>query len=335
MPWPFVLTLTLYLLYSHTHIITNQTKQNMKKLILSIATMMVTSSVFAQSFSNGDTEYTQSFGALGTSCLKTCCPLAPTGGYGFAGGNISKATNSANEITITASATPAPGVAPGHFDFHYTNTVTNGCATMREANIGVDMSSGTPQLIIRAKASVAGATVQFHIASAPNAFPTSTAFLQVPTAQTEKTLTTSYVDYLVNYSGPEWTGASAALKQKINTWSIIIPADNALNNGVIITIESIRIGADISTSNNNANVVNDQVSLFPNPAKGSFKLDMTAMNNSEAAAVKVMNANGVVVSEFTTNNSSEVISTEAMNKGIYLVQITAGNKIATKKVVVE
>ncbi|MDF2456972.1 MAG: Secretion system C-terminal sorting domain [Cytophagaceae bacterium] len=89
------------------------------------------------------------------------------------------------------------------------------------------------------------------------------------------------------------------------------------------------------TANNNANVVNDQVSVFPNPAKGAFTVDMTAMNNAESAFVKVLNANGNIVKEFTTNNATPSVITEGLVKGIYLVQVTSGNKIATKKVVVE
>lgn len=105
------------------------------------------------------------------------------------------------------------------------------------------------------------------------------------------------------------------------------------------TISSIKIGDAVTTAvptaTQNANVVNDQVSLFPNPAKGSFHVDVTAMNNSDAASVKVMNANGLVVKEFSSNLSDIEIATEGMNKGIYMVQVTSGNKIATKKVVVE
>ncbi len=106
-----------------------------------------------------------------------------------------------------------------------------------------------------------------------------------------------------------------------------------------LTISSIKIGDAVTTSvptaNQNANVVNDQVSLFPNPAKGSFNVDMTAMNNADAATIKVMNANGVIVKELSSNSNSELVSTEGLNKGIYMVQVTSGNKIATKKVVVE
>ncbi len=303
----------------------------MKKVLLSIAALMVTSSVFAQSFTNGDAEFTESFGATGTSCLKNFS----NAGYQFADGNILSAGNTTNEITVTAVASVQAGLAPGLFDFYYTNSSDN-CVSMRTANVGVDMTGGTPYIIVRAKSSIAGASVQFHLASAPNAYPSATtASVAVPTAQTEKTLTTSYAYYVVNFSGTEWNGLSAAFRQKVNMWGLLIPGDNALNNNAVITIDKIYIGSSLATGNNNANVVNDQVTLSPNPASTSFNVDMTAMNNSEAASVKVLNSNGVVVKEFTTNNNSELVYTEGLNKGIYLVQVTSANKIATKKVVVE
>lgn len=90
-----------------------------------------------------------------------------------------------------------------------------------------------------------------------------------------------------------------------------------------------------TTANHNANVVNDQVNVFPNPAKGAFTVDMTAMNNSETAFVKVLNANGNIVKEFTSNLATPSVVTDGLVKGIYMVQVTSGNKIATKKVVVE
>jgi hypothetical protein len=105
-----------------------------------------------------------------------------------------------------------------------------------------------------------------------------------------------------------------------------------------LTISSIKIGDAVTTvpaSSKNANEVNDKVALYPNPAKSDFKLDMRAMNNTSAASVKVMNANGIIVKEFTTSSAIEEVATEGMNKGIYMVQVTSGNKIATKKLVVE
>jgi hypothetical protein len=300
----------------------------MKKSILSIAMVFATSAAFSQAFTDGATTFTESFGTGGTSCLAGFT----NGGYQWADGNVASASNSANEITITAAAVPASGVATSGFDFYYTNGAN--CDPMRTTSIGADLSgTGNAKMLVRAKASVSGATVQFHLASALNAYPqATTASLGVLVAQTEKTLTTSYADYVVDFSGSEWNAGSASFKSTINTWGVLIPSGNANNNGVVISIERIVIGSGVSGTSS-ATVVNEQVNVFPNPAKGSFNVDVTAMN-VESALVKVMNASGSVVKELNVSGVSS-ISTEGLNAGIYMIQVTADNKVANKKVVVQ
>jgi hypothetical protein len=301
----------------------------MKKTILSMAMLFASSAAFSQAFTNGNTGFTQSLGTGGTSCLSAFT----NGGYQWADGNVASASNNANEFTITAVAVPSGTPATSGFDFYYTGA---GCDPMRTTSIGVDMSgAGNAKMRVRAKASVAGATVQFHVLSSLNAYPqNTTANLGVPTSQTQVTLTTSYADYTIDFSGSAWDAGSASFRQTINTWGVIIPSDNpTFNNGVVINIESIKVGSDVINSNSSANVVNEQVNLFPNPAKSSFNVDITAMQ-VESALVKVMNANGTVVKELTASDVTTV-STEGLVKGIYLVQVTSGNKVANKKVVVE
>ena len=303
----------------------------MKKSILSIAMLFASSFAFSQTFFNGASSYTQSFGTSGTSCLKGFT----NGGYQWADGNVSSASNTANEITVNANATPSGTPATSGFDLYYTNGAN--CDPMRTSSIGVDMSvAGREKMVVRAKASVAGATVQFHLLSSLNAYPqNTTANLGVPVAQTQKVLTTSYADYLIDFAGPEWNAASASFKSTINTWGVIIPSDNPTkNNGVVIMIESIKLGtAAVLTGTTSATVVNEQVNVFPNPAKGAFNVDVTAMN-VESALVKVMNANGSVVKELNVSGVSS-ISTEGLNAGIYMIQVTSENKVANKKVVVQ
>lgn len=307
----------------------------MKKSILSLAMLLATSSAFSQVFTNGDNGYTQSFGTEGTSCLKN---IGGTAGYQFPGGNVSSVAGTANEITVTANATlntSAGYDSPALLDFYYTNDPN--CVSMRGDAVGVDISStgGAPQLIVRAKASVDGVTVQFHVGSSPDGnYPSqTTASLLVPTGQTEKTLTTSYVDYIVDFSSSQWDAAPVSTrKDLINMWGIMFLQTNSTNAGASVMIESLKIGTT-TTGTSSATVVNDQVSLFPNPANGSFNVDITAMN-VESASVKVMNANGTVVKELTASDVTSV-STEGLTKGIYMVQVLSGNKIANKKVVVQ
>jgi hypothetical protein len=307
----------------------------MKKSLLPIAMLFAASVASAQTFNNGTTTYTESFTGATPTCLTTCCT---SGGYQYTGGNMANTisnSNDANSMTIVAVAAPAAGVAPGYFDFMYTkgSGTSATCATLSANGYGVDLSDNTkaPKLVVVAKATVSGATVQFHIANSTNdGFPNvTTSSSGVPTSQTQITLTDTYATYTIDYSGAGWAAWTTNQKTAVNMWGILIPADNALNNNVGIKVQSIQVLAAVPT------VVNDQVSLYPNPARGSFKVDMSAMSNSDAASIKVMNANGVIVKEISSNNSEEIIYTEGMNRGIYMVQVTSGNKIATKKVVVE
>ncbi|HSZ71238.1 MAG TPA: T9SS type A sorting domain-containing protein [Cytophagaceae bacterium] len=309
----------------------------MKKIILSIAALMTASAAFSQPFTNGTTDYTESFVGTTPSCLATCCA---TGAYAYADGNIAGASNSATEIRIIIKPTLASGVAPGTFDFMYTHGSgpSAQCHQLSADGFGVDLSDPTkaPQLIVVAKSHVAGTKVQFHLGNrtATNYPNVTTASAGVPTAQTEIALTTSYATYKIDYTSTAWsTGWTTAEQSAVNMWGALIPTTS--NAGDTIDIQSIEVLAGTPTATTSANVVNDQVSLYPNPAKGAFNVDMTAMQNTETAAVKVMNANGVVVKQLSTNNTVESITTDGMNKGIYMVQITSGNKIATKKVVVD
>jgi len=42
-----------------------------------------------------------------------------------------------------------------------------------------------------------------------------------------------------------------------------------------------------------------------------------------------------VVYEAKASNSNETINTSSLNKGMYLVQVSSGNKISNKKIVIE
>lgn len=149
---------------------------------------------------------------------------------------------------------------------------------------------------------------------------------------TPQALTTSSQTLTFTLPSHNWQNTAMPMDKMIG-WAITVRNASAANMAATLTITSIKFGKSVVTGTTSANVVNDQVTLFPNPAKGSFNVDVTAMN-VESASVKVMNANGIVVKEFTASDVTTV-STDGLSKGIYLVQVTSGNKVANKKVVVE
>jgi len=81
-------------------------------------------------------------------------------------------------------------------------------------------------------------------------------------------------------------------------------------------------------------VNNSLISVYPNPAKDQISVDLTSLNASDAT-VKIMNASGFVVYEGKASNSVESINTSSYNKGIYMVQVSSGNSVSNKKIVIE
>jgi hypothetical protein len=300
----------------------------MKKTLLSVfAIALMSGSAFSQAFTDGATSFTESYGTAGTSCLKGFT----NAGYQWADGNITSATNNADRMAITAVASPAGGVAPGLFDFYFTDGAN--CNPMRNpAQVGVDLSgTGSAVMVVRAKASASGATVQFHLASTTGTnYPASTtASIAVNTSITEKTLTTSYADYTVAFgTSTEFTGWAG--RSAVNVWGLLIPNGNANNNGVVIEIESISIS--MSASNSSAQVDNSAINLFPNPSNGAVNVDLSQF--SGASNVVVMNNAGQTVATYTAEGTL-VIPAGTLNKGMYLVQVSNENKVATKKLVIE
>ncbi|MDB5274844.1 MAG: hypothetical protein JWO58_3211 [Chitinophagaceae bacterium] len=274
------------------------------------------------------------------NCLSNNAPnngsIAANGGL-FANANATtyQLGTGINLVTLASGGTANPF---NMFDFPL--TVGTGpsavCSAYRaETDPGVDFSTQSDAKVrIYLHADQDNTTVRFWLGhSGGSYYPTNSTYNIGTGASFIKDLTigtaTTYVD--IDYTGDAgwaaWTDAN-----DIDMWGLTY---TGTTGGINVTVEEILFGASIVTGTTSSNVVNDQVVLFPNPAKGSFNLDMTAMANTESASVKIMNANGAVVKTITSNNLVESISTDGMNKGIYMVQVTSGNKIATKKVVVE
>lgn len=84
----------------------------------------------------------------------------------------------------------------------------------------------------------------------------------------------------------------------------------------------------------NAEVDNSLISVYPNPAKDQINLDLSSLTSKDAS-VKVMNSKGAVVYEANVSDSNVSINSSAFGKGMYLVQVSSGNKLSNKKIVIE
>jgi hypothetical protein len=73
-------------------------------------------------------------------------------------------------------------------------------------------------------------------------------------------------------------------------------------------------------------------SIFPNPAVNEIKISYAEQSS---VSVKFFNMIGSVVLELTNYSSNSVIDVSQLSKGVYFVQINFGNKLNTKKIIVE
>ncbi len=100
-----------------------------------------------------------------------------------------------------------------------------------------------------------------------------------------------------------------------------------------VNVENVKVGA-VTTTGTNVAVNNSLLSVYPNPAKDQINIDLSSMNTSDAS-VKIMNANGTLVYEGRTTQNNETINTSSFNRGMYLVQVSSGNNVSNKKIVIE
>jgi hypothetical protein len=305
----------------------------MKKTLLSA--MMFLGSLGlsqAQTLVDGATNFNLTFSNPGY-CLVGCCNGTVADLFYASGGNVNRSASTfvgSSHKKFVSTASISGTASPMFVDIYA--TIGASCTTAR-GTANIDMSTNQ-SVRVKAKTASGTATLSFFLADSDldlSMNGSSTFNINATQGSVVKsfTVTTTEQDFILDYSNDadftSWAG-----RDGVDMYGLIFTAGTTTE----VQVSEIEFGY-IITGNNSANVVNDQVALYPNPAKGSFNVDMKAMNNSESAIVKVMNANGLVVKEFTTSNDTEAVSTESLNKGIYMVQITAGNKIATKKIVVE
>ncbi len=86
---------------------------------------------------------------------------------------------------------------------------------------------------------------------------------------------------------------------------------------------------------NETDLFASEVKIYPNPA--SDYLNISTLNSSEKLKVVVFDQLGrtVLIEEINVSNSEDRISLEAVNSGIYYMQLTQGTKKTTKKLIVK
>lgn len=88
-------------------------------------------------------------------------------------------------------------------------------------------------------------------------------------------------------------------------------------------------GARVAMKSKSEVIEDSEVVVYPNPNNGQFQIDLA----SETADVVVYDATGKVIVKKSVSDN-EVIDMASAQKGIYMVVITSGAKVATKRVVI-
>ena len=78
-----------------------------------------------------------------------------------------------------------------------------------------------------------------------------------------------------------------------------------------------------------ATTENAEVTVYPNPNNGQFQIDLA----SETADIVVYDAAGKMIVKKSISDN-EVIDMTSAQKGIYLMVITSGSEVSTKRVVI-
>ena len=89
----------------------------------------------------------------------------------------------------------------------------------------------------------------------------------------------------------------------------------------------------MSTDINDAESMNNAVSVYPNPNSGLFTVTLSAEINSDMT-VNVYNTLGELVKTITVGSNAATIDMSEFASGVYVVKVMAENQIATKKITI-
>jgi len=80
------------------------------------------------------------------------------------------------------------------------------------------------------------------------------------------------------------------------------------------------------------NVNNSEVNIYPNPASNYFEIE--SKNIVGSYCIKVFSIEGKKIKELITNENNVTISTDNLNNGLYIVEVSSQNRNVFKKIVI-
>lgn len=98
--------------------------------------------------------------------------------------------------------------------------------------------------------------------------------------------------------------------------------------GKILSLDDISI-QDV-TGINQLSSSNEQLSVYPNPAKNSVNI----LSSANIRNIRMLNVFGQIISDEAVNNTFYLLNTSSVEDGIYLIQIETKKGITTRKIVI-
>jgi hypothetical protein len=75
------------------------------------------------------------------------------------------------------------------------------------------------------------------------------------------------------------------------------------------------------------------LSLYPNPSAGEFKLMINAPLNKSKAVVKIIDMQGRLMKSFECNANKVTALGNELKPGVYMVEVRMGNEVKTVRAV--
>jgi len=123
----------------------------------------------------------------------------------------------------------------------------------------------------------------------------------------------------------QWKNKIIDLSNYANEPNAIIKFSYISNMGGSINIDNINFGNNLAVIEND---LANEVSIYPNPSRDKVNIQYTAAEN---AKMKVYNIVGACVLQGNLHSGTNKIAIDQLTKGVYLIEISIGNRIIKKK----
>lgn len=138
-------------------------------------------------------------------------------------------------------------------------------------------------------------------------------------------------------SQSEWIEQTLDLKNYENTKNLMVRFEAKSRSGNSIYLDNVNIQADLVSTGNLLNPNSLSVNIYPNPSKGSVKIDIET-DGIPCDGIKILNTTGQQIENIETSlqkNGTEIsYMVNNIKAGIYFAQINMGGQLIVKKFIV-